>query len=91
MRELSNMAAFVISMENQGPMHLEKVQDDDMKRLYSDPPPADCEDLTIYLRHLSNADRMARMLRDRLDAVPGSGWLCWYGDHVPIMPKVYAV
>lgn len=81
---------FVITMENHGPLHLEKVSEGDVDRLYSTTPPEDCEDLTIYLRHLGNADRMAGMLRDRLDDLPGSNWLCWYGDHVPIMPKVYA-
>lgn len=81
---------FVITMENHGPLHLEKVLEGDVDRLYSTIPPEDCEDLTIYLRHLGNADRMAGMLRDRLDVLPGSNWLCWYGDHVPIMPKVYA-
>jgi len=80
---------FVITMENHGPLHLEKVLEGDVERLYSSPPPEGCDDLTIYLRHLSNADHMAGMLRDQLDALPGSGWLCWYGDHVPIMPKVY--
>lgn len=80
---------FVITMENHGPLHLEKVREGDLERLYSSPPPAGCDDLTIYLRHLSNADRMAGMLRDQLAALPGAGWLCWYGDHVPIMPAVY--
>lgn len=81
---------FVISMENHGPLHLEKVQGDDVERLYSKPPPEGCDDLTIYLRHLGQADRMVAMLRDQLDALPGDGWLCWFGDHVPIMPKAYA-
>ncbi|MEI6335301.1 MAG: LTA synthase family protein [Methylococcaceae bacterium] len=80
---------FVITMENHGPLHLEKVQEGDVERLYSNPPPDECDDLTIYLRHLSNADRMAGMLRNRLETLPGNSWLCWYGDHVPIMPKVY--
>lgn len=80
---------FVITMENHGPLHLEKVQEGDMERLYASAPPGGCDDLTIYLRHLNNADRMAGMLRDQLDALPGAGWLCWFGDHVPIMPKVY--
>lgn len=81
---------FVISMENHGPLHLEKVQRGDVARLYSNPPPEGCDDLTIYLRHLGQADRMVAMLRDQLDALPGDGWLCWFGDHVPIMPKAYA-
>lgn len=81
---------FVITMENHGPLHLEKVASGDEERLYSSPPPPGCDDLTIYLRHLANADRMAAMLRDQLQSMPHPGWLCWYGDHVPIMPRVYA-
>lgn len=81
---------FVISMENHGPLHLESVQPGDVERLYTAPPPAHCEDLTIYLRHLVNADSMIRLLRERLESLPGDHFLCWYGDHVPILPKVYA-
>jgi hypothetical protein len=82
---------FVITMENHGPLHWEKVRASEVECLYLSPPPASCDDLTIYLRHLRNADRMAGMLRDRLEALPGSPWLCWFGDHVPIMPGVYGV
>ena len=80
---------FVITMENHGPLHWERVREGDVQRLYSSPPPDGCDDLTIYLRHLRNADRMAGILRDRMNALPGPVWLCWFGDHVPIMPKVY--
>lgn len=80
---------FVITMENHGPLHLEKVLEGEEERLYSSPPPDGCDDLTIYLRHLRNADRMVGMLCNRLDALPGSSWLCWFGDHLPIMPRVY--
>jgi hypothetical protein len=79
---------FVISMENHGPLHLEKVQPED-SRFYTTQPPATCEDLTIYLRHLHNADHMAGRLREQLAELPGDNWLCWYGDHVPIMADVY--
>jgi hypothetical protein len=82
---------FIITMENHGPLHLEKVLESDVERLYANPPPDECDDLTIYLRHLSNADHMAGMLRNRLETLPGNNWLCWYGDHVPIMPNVYRV
>ena len=80
---------FVITMENHGPLHLERVQKAEVERLYANPPPAGCDDLTIYLQHLNNADRMAGMLGDCLKKLPGPGWLCWFGDHVPIMPQVY--
>lgn len=81
---------FVITMENHGPLHLEKTLPQEADQLYSQAPPAGCDDLTIYLRHLRNADRMAAMLRDQLQSMPAPSWLCWYGDHVPIMPNVYA-
>ena len=80
---------FVITMENHGPLHLERVAPGDVQRLYTAPPPAGFEDLTVYLRHLANADRMIRMLREHLEQSPHDGWLCWYGDHVPILQNVY--
>jgi len=93
-RLLENPAAplfvFVITMENHGPLHWESVAADDAARLYQTPPPPGFDDLTIYLRHLENANRMLAELRDALRQSPRDGWLCWYGDHVPIMPKVYA-
>lgn len=80
---------FAITMENHGPLHLEQVAPSDMAELYSAPPPAGCDDLTIYLRHLRNADRMAAKLRTLLTECERSASLCWFGDHVPIMPTVY--
>lgn len=79
---------FAITMENHGPLHLEAVAPDDA-RLYRLPPPAGFEDLTVYLRHLRNADAMLGALGAEL-ARRGEGVLCWYGDHVPSMPGVYA-
>lgn len=80
---------FVITMENHGPLHLERVAPGDVARLYSDPPPPGCDDLTIYLRHLANADRMLARLRQTLERLSRPASLCWFGDHVPIMPTVY--
>jgi phosphoglycerol transferase MdoB-like AlkP superfamily enzyme len=80
---------FAITMENHGPLHLEQVAPSDMAELYSVPPPEGCDDLTIYLRHLRNADRMAAKLRTLLSECERSASLCWFGDHVPIMPSVY--
>lgn len=60
---------FVITMENHGPLHWERVQDGDVESLYTSPPPDVCDDLTIYLRHLRNADRMVGILRDRLEEI----------------------
>lgn len=80
---------FVITMENHGPLHLEKADESDYAALYSALPPSGCEDLTVYLRHLRNADRMAGNLRDFLKQHSRPARFCWYGDHVPIMPYVY--
>lgn len=81
---------FAITMENHGPLHLETVSPTDIEALYQVPPPADHDDLTVYLRHLKNADAMLGALVAHLRAIDDGGVLCWYGDHVPSMPRVYA-
>jgi hypothetical protein len=80
---------FAITMENHGPLHLEKVAPTDVADLYTDAPPPGCDDLTIYLRHLRNADRMIGELRESLGRSQRPASLCWFGDHVPSMPEVY--
>jgi len=79
---------FVITMENHGPLHLERAGEQDARRLYREPPPRGLEDLTVYLRHLQNAGRMLTGLAAEL--ARREGVLCFYGDHVPGMPRVYA-
>ncbi|MGB5669358.1 MAG: sulfatase-like hydrolase/transferase, partial [Sedimenticolaceae bacterium] len=59
-------------------------------RLYTTPPADGFEDLTVYLRHLENADTMLDELTGILSRQPRDGLLCWFGDHVPSMPQVYA-
>lgn len=78
-----------ITMENHGPLHLERVREHEIGTLYTQPPPAGCDDLTIYLRHLRNADRMLARLHRTMAGLAHPAGLCWYGDHVPIMPAVY--
>jgi phosphoglycerol transferase MdoB-like AlkP superfamily enzyme len=82
---------FAITMENHGPLHLERIKPSDIDELYIRPPPAGCDDLTIYLRHLRNADRMISRLRQTLEQCERPASLCWFGDHVPIMPAVYEI
>lgn len=82
---------FIITMENHGPLHLEQVSPADIEQLYLTPPPVGCDDLTIYLRHLRNADGMVAQLRHTLENCDRAASLCWYGDHVPIMPTVYDI
>jgi hypothetical protein len=80
---------FAITMENHGPLHLERVTPQDAQGFYTSSPPPGFDDLSAYLRHLGNADRMIGRLRECLSQPQSAGWLCWYGDHLPIMPAVY--
>lgn len=81
---------FVITMENHGPLHWESVSSEDEARLYRSPPPKGYEDLTVYLRHLLNADRLSGDIQRSLQESPRKGVYCWYGDHVPILKNSYA-
>ncbi len=80
---------FAITMENHGPLHLEKTDHNDVENLYHDTPPKHHNDLTVYLRHLNNADRMFGDLRDALRESTDEAVLCVYGDHIPSMPEMY--
>ena len=80
---------FVITMENHGPLHQEQVEAGDVARLYTSAPPPGYEEFTIYLRHLQHTDAMLGGLHDALKATPRTGWLCAYGDHVPILSSLY--
>lgn len=83
----------VISMENHGPLHLEQPLDTDWSRLTTatkcDTAQPNLKELAVYLRHLCNADQMLEKLANCLAKQARGGLLCWYGDHVPIMDKVY--
>jgi phosphoglycerol transferase MdoB-like AlkP superfamily enzyme len=81
---------FVITMENHGPLHWEKVTADESATLFNLPVPNACDELAVYVRHLRNANTMLGNLRAHLETTQTLSWLCWYGDHVPIMPSVYA-
>ena len=80
-----------ITMENHGPLQLEHMDESKAKAFYIEELPKGLEELSVYLRHLKNADRMIGTLRTSLDANPHPVSLCWYGDHIPIMPKAYAI
>lgn len=80
---------YAITMENHGPLHLEPVSLHDEQAAFSAPPPAHFRDLTVYLKHLRNADLMMQSLTGFLAAQQRPAGLCWFGDHVPIMPEVY--
>jgi hypothetical protein len=81
---------FVITMENHGPLHLETADPSMLGDFYTGAPPPKHHDLSVYLGHLRHANAMIGRLRETLSSLPRPGCLAWYGDHVPIMPKVYA-
>lgn len=79
----------VITMENHGPLHLERVNATDFAELFLSPNPVFCDELTIYLRHLRNANQMLVDLKASLNCLARPTVMAWYGDHVPIIPALY--
>ncbi|MEI6667456.1 MAG: LTA synthase family protein [Acidobacteriota bacterium] len=78
---------FAITMENHGPLHLESVAAGEASEYLTDRASTESDrDLIVYLRHLKNADRMLATLTDWMRERSRPTHLCWYGDHVPIMP-----
>jgi phosphoglycerol transferase MdoB-like AlkP superfamily enzyme len=80
---------FAITMENHGPLHLESAAPGEAERFLTTRSPDGCDDLTVYLRHLTNADGMIDTLQHGLSALAEPAGLCFFGDHVPIMTRVY--
>lgn len=81
---------FVITMENHGPLHLETPRPGESEDYFVRGQASTDPDATIYLRHLANADRMLGRLAAALKGDERPGALCWFGDHPPILPAVYA-
>ncbi len=81
---------FAITTENHGPLHLEKATAEDEEKYYTGAQPDNTDELSIYLRHLNNADEMIGSLMTTLKAHEKNTLFCLYGDHVPSMPAIYA-
>jgi phosphoglycerol transferase MdoB-like AlkP superfamily enzyme len=81
--------AFVITMENHGPMHLEEVAAGEFKSRHALGDNARWRDLTAYLRHVENADKMIDKLTIWLRKRERPTVLCFYGDHVPALGSVF--
>jgi len=81
---------FVITMENHGPLHLEKISQQDQAEFFENKSTQQDDELGIYLRHLSNADKMINRLTTAYSTAQQETLLCFYGDHVPSLPKIYA-
>jgi len=88
-KEDEALFVFVITMENHGPLHLERLSDQQFRRWFKKEMGAHAEDLAVYLSHLANADLMIQRLTQALSDNTRPGLLAWFGDHVPMMSKVY--
>ena len=80
---------FAITMENHGPLHLEKTTQVEQQSYFTTTPFEKINDLTVYLRHLKNADQMIEQLTTAFQQSDKPNTLCFYGDHIPSMPKIY--
>ncbi|NIE66112.1 LTA synthase family protein [Burkholderia sp. Ax-1719] len=80
---------FAMTMENHGPLHLETVEKGESSRYHNLGEDPAYKDLTAYLRHIANADAMIGRLLAHLRARRRDTVLCFYGDHVPALPRVF--
>ncbi len=82
---------FVITMENHGPLHLESISREEQAEYFNQQPNSSQhdEELGIYLRHLRHADEMIQTLKKSYAKAQQDTLLCFYGDHVPSLPKIY--
>lgn len=78
-----------MTMENHGPLHLEAVEPGEGAKYHALGDAAQWHDLTAYLRHLENADQMIGRLMHYLSARRKHSIVCFYGDHVPALPRVF--
>lgn len=83
---------FMITMENHGPLNLQKLDATIGNKLYKEEKISEkkeIRDLSVYLQHLKNSDRLVLFLKKYMIERNKNCTLCWYGDHVPIMNDVY--
>ncbi|ALX12875.1 capsular biosynthesis protein [Burkholderia cepacia JBK9] len=80
---------FAMTMENHGPLHLEQVLPGESSSRHTLGEDASWRDLTAYLRHVENADAMIGRLIDYLRTSNRETIVCFYGDHVPALPRVF--
>ncbi|WP_406041849.1 LTA synthase family protein [Succinimonas sp.] len=91
---------FVITMENHGPLNLERITPEKVASYFDVQAEAQagqdhsCRALTelaIYLRHLENEDALLERLTGFLNNEEQRAVLTFYGDHVPILTETYKV
>ncbi|MBU9401232.1 LTA synthase family protein [Burkholderia multivorans] len=80
---------FAMTMENHGPLHLERVLPGESASWHSLGDGDSWHELTAYLRHIANADAMIGSMLERLRKRERETVVCFYGDHVPAMPTIF--
>jgi phosphoglycerol transferase MdoB-like AlkP superfamily enzyme len=80
---------FAITMENHGPLHMESVSAEEWRSYYDQEPSAELTDLTVYLRHLKNADSMIQQQVELYRERSRETVFAFYGDHVPAISDVF--
>lgn len=82
---------FMITMENHGPLNLEIITGEEVQGYFKESVSDDFRELAIYLRHLSNENDMLKKLTGNFREKNYPVSMVFYGDHVPILPKPYAI
>ncbi|MBX3490792.1 LTA synthase family protein [Parvibaculum sp.] len=77
---------FAITMENHGPWGKPRIEVPDAIRAAA---PARSKAVLQYLSHVQNADRMIGRLRKALNEMNRDAVFCFYGDHLPSLPKAF--
>lgn len=82
----SPLFIFAITMENHGPWSKPRLEVSPQIRSAL---PRKSKSLGQYLEHLRNADRMVSHIRKSLLETKTASIFCFYGDHLPSLPKVF--
>jgi hypothetical protein len=77
---------FAITMENHGPWSKPRIEVPAAIRAAT---PVRSRSVQRYLSHVQNADKMIGRIRKVLQEIKGDAVFCFYGDHLPSLPKAF--
>ncbi len=82
----ARLFVFAITMECHGPFDRDDGERPALPELLD---PRDALELARYLRRLRGADALLGVVAEALQARGGPGWLAFYGDHQPSLPRCF--
>ncbi len=85
--ETAPVFIFAITMENHGPWKKPRIK---VPAELQSATPVKSNAFSQYLAHVQNADRMIGRIRSALLSSQRKSIFCFYGDHLPSMPKFFA-